>query len=82
MTLRAARTLQDQQDEDYAHEVARQEMRDYIVRRDAFHEQQRALANEAVSKALTGYRWWGWTNIINTLRLAIQAWRQRREARD
>ncbi len=46
--------------------------------RDALAEQERQRAYAAVSAALSSYRWWGWTNIINTIRCAIQAWRQRR----
>ncbi len=38
---------------------------------------ERARAYAAVSAALATYRWWGWTNIVNTVRLAIQRWRQR-----
>jgi len=36
-----------------------------------------ARANREVQNALTTYRWWGWTNIVNELRLFIQAWRLR-----
>ena len=54
---------------------------EYVKRRDAFAAEERAAANAAVQRALSSYRWWGWTNIVNTVRLAIQAWRLRRNAK-
>ncbi len=37
---------------------------------------ERAQAYAAVSAALASYRWWGWTNIVNTIRIWIQSWRK------
>lgn len=51
---------------------------EYVARREAFEAQERADAYAAVNAVLASYRWWGWTNIVNTIRLAIQAWRLRR----
>lgn len=34
----------------------------------ALYEADRELAYAAVARALTAYRWWGWTNISNTFR--------------
>ena len=50
------------------------------AREDALsHEHEKA--REAVAKALTTYRSWGWTNIINNIRLWLQARRIRRQQR-
>lgn len=65
-----------EQDERWAEE--KELYLEYQRRREAFALQERADAQAAVAKALAGYRWWGWTNIVNTIRLAIQAWRLRR----
>lgn len=50
-------------------------MREFVERREAFLLQERAEANAAVKAALASYRWWGFTNIVNTLRLKVQAFR-------
>ncbi len=63
------------EDERWAEEKAA--MAEYQARREAFAKEEREAANRAVSKALASYRWWGWTNIVNTVRLKIQAWRLR-----
>jgi hypothetical protein len=47
-----------------------------IAARDAEAEKERTRANAAVQAALSSYRWWGWTNIVNTVRLFIQRWRK------
>ncbi len=47
-----------------------------VARRDALAEQERQAAYAAVSAALAAYRWWGLTNIINTLRIWVQRLRQ------
>lgn len=41
--------------------------------REANEERERA--NKAVQAALAGYRWWGFSNILSTLRLWVAAWR-------
>jgi hypothetical protein len=46
-------------------------------RREAIAELERASARAAVAMALRSYRWWGWNNLVNNVRLFIQAWRQR-----
>lgn len=55
-------------------------MAEYQRRREEFAAQEREEAMRAVNKALSSYRWWGWTNIVNTVRIAIQQlrWRLRR----
>lgn len=68
--------LSRQEDEDY--ETGKREMAEYIDRQCGFREAERADACLAVSRAISSYRWWGFTNIINTIRIAIQAWRFRR----
>ncbi len=67
--------------EEEQYQAGKAEMAVYLARREAFHAEQRALAETAVAKALASYRWWGWQNIVNTIRLAIQAWRWRRNNR-
>ena len=56
-------------------------MAEYIARREAFAAEERARAYEAVNKALATYRWYGWTNIVNTVRLFIQSVRWRLRAK-
>lgn len=45
---------------------------------DAEVAKERERAYAAVQAALATYRWWGWTNILNTIRLWIQDRRSRR----
>ena len=61
------------------YEVSKREMTEYLVSREAFRAERRALAEVAVTKALRSYRWWGWTNIVNTIRVAVASWRFKRE---
>ena len=51
----------------------------YHARREAFEQEERARAMDHVGHVLASYRWWGLTNILNTVRLWMQAWRLRRE---
>ncbi len=53
-----------------------------LATRDAEAERERQRAYQAVQAALATYRWWGWTNIVNAIRLRIQAWRFKRFAKD
>ncbi len=46
------------------------------LRRKADESAERAAAYAAVQAALANYRWWGWTNIVNTVRIWIQSWRK------
>lgn len=52
-------------------------MAEFIARREAQARLEREEAQKAVARALAGYRWWGWTNIVNTIRIWIQCFRQR-----
>jgi putative methionine-R-sulfoxide reductase with GAF domain len=61
------------------YEIGKAEMAEYMARREAFHAEQRALAEVAVTKALRSYRWWGITNILNTIRLWLTARRFAKE---
>ncbi len=57
-----------------------QELRRELEAYRAAHEaREREEAYAAVAKALQSYRWWGWTNIVNAVRICIQLWRQRNE---
>lgn len=49
-----------------------------LAERDALAEQERQAAYTAVSAALSSYRWWGFSNIINSVRVFVQCWRQRK----
>ncbi len=49
-----------------------------LAARAAEEAKERARAYAAVSAALASYRWWGWTNIVNTFRLFIQRCRRAR----
>lgn len=70
-------SISDQQAEEERWQTEKAEMAVYQARREAFAMQERTDAQAAVARALASYRWWGWTNIVNTLRLKIQAWRLR-----
>lgn len=43
---------------------------------EAEAEVERRLAYAAVQRALTSYRWWGITNILNSIRIWVQSWRK------
>jgi len=73
-------SIQDQMDEEYA--VAKRERAELQDKVDALAQQEYQAARYEVSRALATYRWWGWRNIVNSIRVAIQAWRQRRAARN
>lgn len=47
-----------------------------LAARDAEAERERQAAYAAVTKALASYRWWGWTNIVNTVRIWLQSLRR------
>jgi hypothetical protein len=44
---------------------------DRIQRIREMEQAEYALAYAAATKALASYRWWGWTNIISTVRMWI-----------
>ncbi len=46
-----------------------------LAREAAMAELERQAAYKAVAAALASYRAWGWTNIVNTVRLWIQSLR-------
>lgn len=48
-----------------------------LAARDAEAERERQRAYAAVSSALATYRWWGWTNIVNSIRIWMQSFRRK-----
>jgi len=67
---------------DEEHAVAKRERAELEAMAAELAFREWSDARNAVAAALSTYRWWGWTNIVNSIRIAIQAWRQRRAARD
>ncbi len=70
-------SIQDQQAEAEAWFAEKEAQAEYARRRAEFQAQEVALANKVVGEVLANYRWWGLSNIVNTVRIWIQCWRQR-----
>lgn len=64
-------------DDDELWEVERTRRAEALARFHAEAAKEREAATGHVRKALTAYRWWGFTNILNEIRLWFAARRFR-----